>query len=86
VVDGASFERGGPLDPALYSPDALRNALKAAFNQGIVVRLDLDYAGNRHDWLDAPDPTVIYRWVDTLPAEPLFQRVLDAGRPQSCVH
>jgi hypothetical protein len=51
-----------------------------------VVRLDLDYAGNRHDWLDAPDPTVIYRWVDTLPAEPLFQRVLDAGRPQSCVH
>jgi hypothetical protein len=86
MVGGQRFDRGGPLDPGLYSPNALRNALKATFNAGIAVTLDVEYQGERRNWLEVADPSELYTWVDSLPSRRLFQNVLDAGRPQTCVH
>jgi hypothetical protein len=86
MVGGERFDSGGPLDPALYSPDALRYGLKLALTRGVRVSLEADYQGRRLSFMDARDPGALYRWADELPAQPLFQKVLDQGRAQSCMH
>jgi hypothetical protein len=86
LQSGEVFESGGILDPALYSPDAVRLRVERAFARGVQVLFDFDYQGRHYAFADAPDIHEFYALIASFPAEPLFQKVLDAGRPQSCEH
>jgi hypothetical protein len=83
---GQIFESGGILDPALYSPDALRMRIARALSRGVQVTFDFEYQGQHRSFAEAADPQPLYALIADLPPAPLFQKVLDAGHPQSCEH
>ncbi len=86
LATGQRFGSGGILDPALYSPLLIRYRLQRAFERGVQVTFDFRYRGRDYHFVDAKDPTKLYALLERLPSQTLFQRELDLGKPQSCVH
>lgn len=86
LATGQTFEKGGILDPALYSPSVVRYRLARSFERGIQVTFDFDYQSKSYRFVDEGDPRQFYSLISSLPATPHFQKVLDRGVPQSCEH
>ena len=86
LATGKRYDSGGILDPALYSPLMVKYAIQRALQRGVQVTFDFDYRGHSYHFAGTDDPTKLYSFIESLPAETLFQRRLDMGEPQSCAH
>lgn len=81
VIDG-----GGILPPDLYAPSVVAMRIQRALERGVKTTIDFRYQGKSYAFAEAQDPTELYNLVSTWPTTPLFQKVLDRGKPQSCLH
>jgi hypothetical protein len=83
---GQVFTSGGLLEPALYSPAAVRYAVERGLLRGVQTTFDFRYRGKRYEYADRDAPQALYALVERWPHEPFLQKHLDAGVSQSCVH
>jgi hypothetical protein len=81
VIDG-----GGILPPAVYAPSVVTMRVQRALERGVKTTFDFRYEGKAYAFAEAQDPTELYNMVSAWPTTPLFQKVLDAGKPQTCQH